>query len=51
MRIELELVFKHFTRCVEKVNLVNYLTKPPLPMYEYYYEKGYLYSEYQTGGF
>ena len=32
--IELGLVLKHATGGAEKVNVVNYLTKPPAPAYE-----------------
>ena len=39
MRIELGLVLKNVTRGVEKVNAVNYLTKPSLPADEHYYEE------------
>ena len=39
MKTELGLVLKHVTRGAEKVNVVNYLSKPPLSTDEYYYEE------------
>ena len=39
MRTELELVLKHVVGGEEKVNVVNYLSKPALPNDEYYYEE------------
>ena len=39
MKTELRLVLKHVTGGAGKVNAVNYLIKPPLPMDDYYYEK------------
>ena len=39
MRTELGLVFKHVNGGAQKVNKVNYLTIPPLPADEYYYEE------------
>ena len=39
MRTELGLVMKHVTRGAEKVNVVNYLTKLPPAMDDYYYEE------------
>ena len=51
MRTELELVIKHITRGVEKINAVNYLPKPPPPNDECYYaEDSYAVNE-QTGVF
>lgn len=51
MRDELWLILKHFTRGAEKVNTVNYLTKPPPPVDEFYYkEESYAVNE-QMGGF
>ncbi|XP_069148240.1 uncharacterized protein [Solanum lycopersicum] len=38
-RIQLVLVLNHFTGGTEKVNAVNYLTKPPPPADEYYYKE------------
>ena len=35
MRTELRLVLKHVTWGIEKVNAVNYVSKPPLPTDEY----------------
>ena len=50
-RIELGLVLKHVNEGAEKVNVVNYLSKPPPPNDEYYYEEdSYVVNEY-TGGF
>ena len=51
MRIELELVLKHVTRSAKKINAVNYLSKPPLPNDECYYEKGSHTVYEKTGGF
>ena len=50
MRIELGLVLKHITMGIEKINPVNYLSKPPPPNDECYYaEDSYAVNE-QTGG-
>ena len=51
MRIEFGLVLKHVTRGAEKINAVNYLSKPP-PLNDecYYAEDTYAVNE-QTGGF
>ena len=38
MRTELGLVLKHVTSGAEKVNAVNYFSKPPPMIDEYYYE-------------
>ena len=38
IRTELGLVLKHVTRGAEKINAVNYFSKPPLPNDECYYE-------------
>ena len=51
MRTELGLVLKHVAGGAEKVNAVNYLSKPPPPNDEYYYEEGYYVVNDQTGGF
>ena len=37
MLTELELVLKNMSEGIEKVNAVNYLTKPPPLVHEYYY--------------
>ena len=51
MRTELGLVLKHITRGAEKINVVNYLSKPPPPNDECYYaEDSYAVNE-QTRGF
>ena len=51
MRTKLGLVLKHVNRGEEKVNAVNYLSKPPSPTDEYYYnEDSYVVNEI-TGGF
>ena len=51
MRTELGLVLKHITRGAEKINVVNYLSKPPPPNDGFYYtEDSYAVNE-QTGGF
>ena len=39
MRNELRLVLKHVIGGAEKVNAVNYLTKPSPPTYDFYYEE------------
>ncbi len=39
IRTELGLVLKHVTWGVEKINAVNYLSKPLQPNDEYYYEE------------
>ena len=51
MRTDLGLVLKHDTGEAEKVNVVNYLTKPPLLVDEYYYEEDTYVVKDQTGGF
>ena len=51
MRTELGLVLKHVTGSAEKINAVNYLSKPPPTNDECYYaEDTYAVNE-QTGGF
>ena len=51
MRTELGLVLKHITGGAEKINVVNYLPKPPPPNDECYYaEDTYAVNE-QMGGF
>ena len=50
-RTELGLGLKHVTWGAEKINVVNYLSKPPPPHDECYYkEDSYAVNE-QTGGF
>ena len=51
MRTELGLVLKHVAGGVEKVNTVNYLSKPPPPNDEYYNEEDSYMVNDQTGGF
>ena len=51
MRTELGLVLKHVSGGAEKINAVNYLSKPPPPNDECYYaENSYAINE-KTGGF
>ena len=51
MRTKLGLVLKHVTWVAEKVNAVNYLSKPPPPTDEYYYEEDSYAVNEQTGVF
>ena len=52
MRTELGLVLKHVAGGAEKVNAVNYLSKPPpLPNDAYYYEEDSYAVHNQTWGF
>ena len=51
MRTELGLVLKHVTGGAEKINAVNYLTKPPPPIDECYYEEDSYAVNEQMGGF
>ena len=51
MRTELGLVLKHVTWGAEKVNAVNYLSKQPPPIDEYYYEEDSYAVNKQTRGF
>ena len=51
MRTEIGLLLKHITRGADKVNVVNYLSKPPPPTNEYYYEEDSNATNEQTGGF
>ena len=51
MRTELGLVLKHVTGGAEKINAVNYLSKPPLPNVECYYEEDSYAVNEQTGRF
>lgn len=51
MRTDLRFVLKHVTWGAEKVNAVNYLSRPLLPTDEYYYEEdSYVVNEH-TGSF
>ena len=50
MRAELGLVLKHITGGVEKINAVNYLSKPPPPNDECYYAEDSYAVNKQTGG-
>ena len=51
MRFDLGLVLKHVIRGAEKVNVVNYLSKPPLPNDEHYYEEDFYAVNDHTLGF
>ena len=51
MITDLGLVSKHVTGGVEKINVANYLSKPPLPNVECYYEEDSYAVNEQTGGF
>ena len=51
MRTELRLVLKHVVGGAEKVNAVNYLSKPPPLNDEYYYEEDFYAVNDQTRGF
>ncbi|KAK4706928.1 hypothetical protein R3W88_033512 [Solanum pinnatisectum] len=52
MRTKLGLVLKNVSGSIEKVNVVNYLTKtPPPPEEEYYYEEDAYLANDQMGGF
>ena len=51
MRTHLRFLLKHVTWGVEKVNAVNYLSRPPVPTDEYYYEKDSYVVNDQTVGF
>ena len=51
MRTDLGLVLKHATWGAEKVNEVNYLTKPPPPVDEFYYVEDFYAVNEQTTGF
>ena len=51
MRTELGLVLKHVTWDAEKINAVNYLSKPPPQNDECYYEDDSYAVNEQAGGF
>ena len=51
MRTELGLVLKHVTGGAEKINAVNYLSKPAPQNDECYYEEDSYAVNEQTGGF
>ena len=50
MRTNLGLVLKHITGGAEKINVVNYLSKPPPPNDECYYAEDSYAVNKQTGG-
>ena len=50
MRTELGLVLEHVSGGADKVNTVNYLTKPPPPADENYYEEDTYTVNEQMGG-
>ena len=50
MRTELGLVLIHITGGAEKINAVNYFSKPPPPNDECYYEQNSYAVNEQTGG-
>ena len=51
MRTKLGLVLKHISGGAEKINAVNYLSKPPPPNDETYYSEHFYAIIEQTGGF
>ena len=51
MGTDLGLVLKHVVGGVEKVNALNYFSKPPLPNDEYYYEEHSYAVNNQMGDF
>ena len=51
MRTDLGLVLKDITRGAEKINAVNYLSKPPPPNDECYYVENFYAVNEQKGGF
>ena len=51
MRTELGLVLKHVTGGAEKINAVNYLSKPPPQNDECYYEEDSYAVNEHMGGF
>ena len=51
MRTRLGLVLEHVTRGAKKINVFNYLSKPPQPNVECYYEEDSYAVNEQTGGF
>lgn len=51
MRTEMGLVLNYVSGGTGKVNMVNYLTRSPQPVEEYYYEENVYVVNYQTGVF
>ena len=51
MRTELQLVLKHITGGAEKINAVNYLSKPPPPNDDCYFKENFYAVNEQKGGF
>ena len=51
IRTDLGLVLEHVSRGAKKINMVNYLTKPPSPLDEYYYKEYFYVVNEQTRGF
>ena len=51
MRTKFGLVLKHVTRGAEKINAVIYLSKPPPPNDECYYQEDFYAVNEHTGGY